>query len=158
MLFPQSWLQQLFSFNYKAPSPPVKTVLSALSRGIIGANRLIVARFSNVYWYDIVDIQGTKIFKYCTCPAGQVTYNFHSSWKHMHLSFISICNKEHKGVICNMTSSSNSSQSTRPTGRVLGKNYSSFLDFTRNYERTSGIFVPWYFYCEAQSWLVFSEI
>ena len=34
---------------------------------------------------------------------------------------------------------SNSSQSTRPTGRVLGKNYSSFLDFTRN---SSGIFVP----------------
>ena len=29
--------------------PPVKTVLSALSRGIIGANRLIVARFRNVY-------------------------------------------------------------------------------------------------------------
>ena len=51
----------------------------------------------------------------------------------MHLSFKSICNKEHKGVICNMTSSSNSSQSTRPTGRVLGKNYSSFLDFTRNF-------------------------
>ena len=49
-----------------------------------------------------------------------------------------ICNKEHKGVICNMTSSSNSSQSTRPTG----ENYSSFLDFTRNYQGTSGIFVP----------------
>ena len=30
---------------------------------------------------------------------------------------------------------SNSSQS-------FGKNYSSFLDFTRNYERMSGIFVP----------------
>ena len=25
----------------------------------------------------------------------------------------------------------------------FGKNYSSFLDFTRNYKRTSGIFVPW---------------
>ena len=24
----------------------------------------------------------------------------------------------------------------------VGKNYSSFLDFTRNYERTSGIFAP----------------
>ena len=60
----------------------------------------------------------------------------------MHLSFKSICNKEHKGVICNMTSSNNSSQITRPTGRVFGKNYSSFLDFTCNYERTSGIFVP----------------
>ena len=42
-----------------------------------------------------------------------------------------------------MTSSSNYSQSTRPTERVLGKNYSSFLDFTRNYKRTNGIFVPW---------------
>ena len=30
-----------------------------------------------------------------------------------------VCNKEGKGVICNMTSSSNSSQSTRPVGRVL---------------------------------------
>ena len=74
-----------------------------------------------------------------------MTYNFHSSGNHMHLSFKSICNKEHKGVICNMPSLSNSSQSTRPTGRVLGKNYSSFLDFTRNYERTSGIFVPWFY-------------
>ena len=60
--------------------------------------------------------QGTKIFQYCTFPAGLKTYNFHSSFKHMHLSFKSICNKEHKGVmVCNMTSTSNSSQSTRPT-------------------------------------------
>ena len=43
--------------------------------------------------------QGTKIFQYCTCPAGGVTYNFHSSCKHMYLSFKSIYNKEHKGVI-----------------------------------------------------------
>ena len=50
-----------------------------------------------------IPLQGTKIFQYCTCPAGQVTYNFHFSCKHMHLSFKSICNKEHKGVICNMT-------------------------------------------------------
>ena len=41
------------------------------------------------------------------------------SCKHMHLSFKSVCNKDHKGVICNMTSSSYSSKSTRPTGRVL---------------------------------------
>ena len=87
-------------------------------------------------------IQGTKKFQYCTCPAGRVTYNFHSSCKHMHLSFKSVCNKEHKGEICNRTSLSNSSQSTRPVGRVLGKNYLSFLDVTRNYEQTSGIFVP----------------
>ena len=33
-----------------------------------------------------------------------------------HLSFKSVCNKEHKGVICNMTSLINSSQSTHPTG------------------------------------------
>ena len=41
----------------------------------------------------------TKIFKYCTCPAERVTYNFHSSCKHMHLPFKSVCNKEHKSVI-----------------------------------------------------------
>ena len=64
-------------------------------------------------------LQGTKIFQYSKCPGGRVTYNFHSSCKHMHLSFKNVYNKEHKGVICNMTSSSNSSQSTRPVGRVL---------------------------------------
>ena len=37
----------------------------------------------------------------------------------MHLSFKSVCNKEHKGVIFNMTSSSSSSQSNRPKGHVL---------------------------------------
>ena len=31
-----------------------------------------------------------------------MTYNFHSSFKHMHLSFKSVCNREHKGI-CNMT-------------------------------------------------------
>ena len=70
-------------------------------------------------------MQGTKIFQYCTCPAGLVTYNFHSNCKHnvMHLSFKSVCIKEHMGVICNMTSSSYSSQSTRPTGQssALGR-------------------------------------
>ena len=62
--------------------------------------------------------QGTKIFQYCTSPAGRIPYNFHFC-KHMHLSFKSVRNKEHKQVICNMTSSSYPSQSTRPTGRVL---------------------------------------
>ena len=81
--------------------------------------------------------------QYCTHPAGWVTFNFHLSCKHMHLSFKSVCNKEHKGVICNMTSWSNSFQSTHPTLVLLGKNYSSFLYFTCNYKRTSGIFVPW---------------
>ena len=89
-------------------------------------------------------LSGDKIFQYCTCPAGRVTYNFHSSCKCMHMSFKSVCNKEHKGVICKVTSLSYSSQSTRPIGRVLGKNYSSFLDFRRNYERKNGIFVPCY--------------
>ena len=86
--------------------------------------------------------------------------NFYSSFKHMHLSCKSVYNREHEGVICNMTykvpyitakmiftqsvsemhpimttvntqkmlvslsdfppsPSSNSSQSTRPIGRVL---------------------------------------
>ena len=89
--------------------------------------------FNDKYVYQVT--QGTKIFKYCTCPAGRVTYNFQSSCKRMHMSLKSVCNKEHKWVICNTTSSSNSS---------FGKNCVSFLhvDFTRNCEGTSGIFVP----------------
>ena len=39
-----------------------------------------------------------------------MTYNFHWSCKHMHLSFKSVCNKEHKGVICNITSLSKGAQ------------------------------------------------
>ena len=66
--------------------------------------------------FNVDLLQGTKIFQYCTCPAGRVTYNFHSSCKHMLMSFKSVCNKEHKGVICNMTSLNNSSQSTCPVG------------------------------------------
>ena len=31
-----------------------------------------------------------------------MTYNYPLSCKHMHLSFKSVCNKEHKGVICNL--------------------------------------------------------
>ena len=38
-----------------------------------------------------------------------------------------------------MSSLSNSSQSTRPTGRVLGKNYSFYVDFTCNYDWKSRI-------------------
>ena len=37
------------------------------------------------------DFTGDWIFQYCTCPAGRVTFNFHSSCKHMHLSFKSVC-------------------------------------------------------------------
>ena len=84
----------------------VKVSLKILLSGII------LKTFTYVY-------QETKIFQYCPCPEGQVTYNFHSSCKHMNVSFKSVCNKEHKGVICDMTSSSNSSKRTCPTGRVL---------------------------------------
>ena len=86
--------------------------------------------------------QGTKIFQYCTGPTGRGTYNFHLSCKHMHLSFKSVCIKEHKGVICNVTSSSNSSQSTRPSGRVLWEELLVLSIFHRNYEWTRGIFCP----------------
>ena len=59
-----------------------------------------------------------------------MTYNnFHSSCKHMHLSFKSVCNKEYKGVICNMTSSSNSSQNTPPVGQVLEEELIIFSRF-----------------------------
>ena len=64
---------------------------------------------------------GTKIFEYCTYPAGRVTYNFHSSCRHMYLFFKSVCNKEHKGMICYMTSSRISFKITRPTGLVVWK-------------------------------------
>ena len=50
-------------------------------------------------WYIHQDPGGTKIFQYCTCPAGRVTYNFHSSCKHLNLSIKRVYNKEHKGVI-----------------------------------------------------------
>ena len=57
--------------------------------------------------FDRFEISGvtqeTKIFQYCTCPAGQVTYNFHWSCKHMYLSSKSVCYKEHRGIICYMT-------------------------------------------------------
>ena len=110
--------------------------------------KIICYFFLHIWIYDLhsyicqIQHQGTTIFQYCTCPAGRVTYKFNSSCKHMHLTFKSVCNKEHKGVTCNMTSSSNSSQSTCPAGQVLGKNYSSILDFTRKYERTIEMFVP----------------
>ena len=80
-----------------------------------------VKKTQNTSKYCSQIIQGTKVFQYCNCPAGRVTYNFHLSCKHMHLSFKSICNKAHNGVICYtcITSLSNSSQSTCPTGREL---------------------------------------
>ena len=42
-------------------------------------------------------LQGTKIFQYYTRPAGRVTYNCHSSCKHMHSSLKIVCNKENGG-------------------------------------------------------------
>ena len=55
-----------------------------------------------------------------TYPSGDKNISIlHWSCKLMHLSLKSIYNKEHKGVICNMTSSSNFFQSTNTTGRVL---------------------------------------
>ena len=84
--------------------------------------------------------QGTKIFQYCNCPAGQVTYNFHSSCKHMHLSFKSTYNKEHKRVICSMTSWSNCR--TSALGRITHSFYISLVITSQNNERTSGILSP----------------
>ena len=54
-----------------------------------------IAKIDNYSVYrrlgNIKDItQRTKIFQYCTCPAGRVTYNFHLSCKHMHFSFKSV--------------------------------------------------------------------
>ena len=48
-----------------------------------------------------IHVQGTKIFQYCTCPAGRVTYNFYLSYKHMHLSIKKVyaINNILKGVI-----------------------------------------------------------
>ena len=62
----------------------------------------------------------------------------------MHLSFKSVCNKEHKVAICNTTPSS---KLILPKAVVLqdecfGKNYSSFLDFTRNLRADKWNFCP----------------
>ena len=68
------------------------------------------------------------------------------------LSFKSVSNKEHKGVICNKEHKGVICIIWLP-GVILpkalilqddcfGRNYSSFLDFTRNYKQTSGIFCP----------------
>ena len=58
--------------------------------------------------------QGTKIFQYCMSDLQfSLILQTHS------LSFKRICNKEHKGVIYNVISSSNSFQSNRPIGREL---------------------------------------
>ena len=71
-----------------------------------------------------------------------MTYNIHLSCKHMHLSFKSVCNKEHKGVICNMTSSSNSSQSTHPVGRVLWEKLLVLSRFHSKFQADEWNFCP----------------
>ena len=73
--------------------------------GSIHENK-ILAKISE---FTVYSVDGAKIFQYCTCPAGRVTYNFYASCKPMHLSFKRVCNKEHKGVnrtalVCYMTS------------------------------------------------------
>ena len=88
-------------------------------------------------------LQGTKIFQYCTCPAGQVTYNFRLSCKHLHLCFKSICNYEHKEVICNTASLSSSSHLKHWSYRTsaLGRTTRPF--WISLVIRTREIFVHW---------------
>ena len=77
-------------------------------------------------------------------------------------SFKRICNKECKGVICNMTSLSNSSQSTHPTGWELWREFLVLSRFHSELQADNGIFVPWTpFRMEANilvHWLWISEI
>ena len=48
-------------------------------------------------------------------------------------------------------------QSTRPIDKCFGKNYTSFLDFTRNNQRFSGqIFVPWSLCAQSDECLCYS--
>ena len=54
---------------------------------------LLHAKSNTKGYREKVPCQWTKIFQYCTCPAGRVTYNFLLSCKHMHLSFKSVSNK-----------------------------------------------------------------
>ena len=64
-------------------------------------------------------IQGTKNISILHLSCRTSDLQFSLILKTHSLSFKRICNKEHQEVICNMTSSSNSSRSTRPTGREL---------------------------------------
>ena len=98
----------------------------------------------NFLYRQTIIIQGTKIFQHCTCPAGRVTYNFHSSsntWTCL-LKVYAIKNiREWYAIWLPWV--------ILPKALVLQdecfwENYSSVLDFTRNYKRTSGIFVPCY--------------
>ena len=57
-------------------------------------------------YFNIALVLQDMCFTLFTCPANTCT------------CLKSVCNKEHKGVICNMTLGS-SSQSSRPVGQVL---------------------------------------
>ena len=112
-------------------NPPVNGTIKELFKAFLCFSRTFQGKYNFQGLFKIVlyiqvlfkPVQtlynGTKIFQYCTCPAGPVTYNFHSSYKPMNLSFKSVCNKEHKVVICNMTSWSYSFKGTCLVGRVL---------------------------------------
>ena len=89
-------------FQYQTPPPPwngMKTYLKGLFMDYFKCYLLINTSFfvhkRNVslrrFFYTHKTYWGTKIFKYCMCPAGQVTYNFHLPCKHIHLSFKSVC-------------------------------------------------------------------
>ena len=46
-----------------------------MSFNVIHENKILTKGFEfTVYWQAHA---GDKIFQYCTCPAGRVTYNFH---------------------------------------------------------------------------------
>ena len=100
----------------------------------------------NMWQYVIiisyVTLQGTKIFQYCTCPAGRVTYNFHSFCKHMHLSFKAYAIKNIRELYVIWFPWVILPKALVLQDERFGKNYSTFLDVTHNYKRTSGIFVP----------------
>ena len=95
----------------------ISSILQSFSKYILPHYSKLNILMLNFIIPNQVGGHGSKIFQYFTCPAA--TYNFHSSCKHMHLSFKIVCNKEHKGVMCNMTPLSNSAQTTRPSGRLL---------------------------------------
>ena len=107
-------------------------------------NRLNEKTYAKIMGKKIYTISRDKNISILYLSCRTSPYNFHLSCKHMLLSFKSVCNKEHireKYVIIQL------SQVILPKALVLqdecfGKNYSFFLDFTHNYKRTSGVFVP----------------
>ena len=105
----------VFSMLINVKMPTIVGILTFMSMMNTTFETLKVRKslFSRTLKFNaqLLNVQATKIFQYCSCPAGRVTYNFHLSCKRKHLPFESVCNKGNKGVMCNMTSLSNSSQS-----------------------------------------------